>query len=169
MERVLPARPAGFNPDQLVARGVFDSLAELDAVMCEWEEFRAEPRVLSVSWREAMTFQCGVRNAECGIGGNDFNRARVRSGVDAMGGSNAIPFEAAPGSSMRAPADVKQSALCIFCAWERAMQPGPRMARPRINGDVVLWPCERHAATAERAAQSSAGGNGQLQPHTPAA
>jgi hypothetical protein len=120
----------GFNPDQLVARGVFDSLAKLDSVMCELDDARPGPTLTRLGWGHGM----------------DFNRARVRSGVGAMGGSNAIPFEAAPGSSMRASADVKQSALCIFCAWERAMQPGPRMAPPRINGDVRLEPCARHSS-----------------------
>ena len=117
----------GFNPDALVDRGVFDSLDELDRVMCELDDVLAAPRVSRVGWSRGM----------------DFNRARMGSGVVGEVGSNSL-FGAAAKPTMTAPTGVKQSALCVFCAWERAAQSGPRMARPRFNGDVMLWPCARH-------------------------
>ena len=127
----------GFNPQQLVARGVFDSLKELDRVMCELDDARPGPQVIGVSWSQGMDFT--VRSQK-------FNRAYVGSGVGEEVGSNVAPLGTAAVSPMREPVDVKPPVLCIFCAWERAMQPGPRMARPRINGDVVLGSCARHSS-----------------------
>lgn len=136
----------GFNPDALVARGVFDSREELDRVMCELDDARPGPTVSRLGWGLGM----------------DFNRARVGSGV---AGVSPSPFGTGGAAAVTAPAAGKPAALCIFCAWERAMQPGPWTAPPRINGDVMLWPCARHASQSS----SSAGTNGQQQPHTPAA
>lgn len=117
----------GFNPQQLVARGVFDSLEELDRVMCELDDVRPGPQVSRGGWLEGM----------------DFNRARMGSGVGAA--ADLTSFEVAADAPMRAPAVLRPAALCIFCAWERAAQPGPRMAPLRINGDVRLEPCARHS------------------------
>jgi hypothetical protein len=122
----------GFNPEQLVARGVFDSLEELDRVMCELDDVLAAPRVSRVGWSRGM----------------DFNRARVGSGAVMAHDPASEPMRVPPAPNPvavwgRQPG--QPAALCIFCAWERAMQPGPRMARPQFNGDVMLWPCARHA------------------------
>lgn len=121
----------GFQIDALVARGVFASAEDYDRIMCELEDARPEARVIGCSWEAGM----------------DFNRARTSSGVVGEAGSNVTPFGTAAMPTMTAPpglAGVKPAALCVFCAMERALQPGPRMAQPRFNGDVMLWPCERH-------------------------
>jgi hypothetical protein len=149
---------AGFNPQQLVARGVFASLEEFERAMCELDDARPGPQVIRTSWAAGMS---------CTVRAHDFNRARMGSGVVGEVGSNVAPFGTAAKPTMTASADVKQSALCVFCAWERAMQPGPRMAPLRINGDVRLWPCARHESSPPKVVSiSSAGGNGQHQtPH----
>lgn len=126
----------GFAVEALVARGVFDSLAELDAVMCELDDRRPGARVLACSWDAGMEFRKPVFPAGvCQMG------ARLGAGSTRPKpvGAPPAPIPAAVwGQKPGMPA-----ALCIFCAWERAAQ-GPRMARLRINGDVMLWPCARH-------------------------
>ena len=85
----------GFNPQQLVARGVFDSVEELDRVMCELDDARREPRIIACAWRE----------------GFDFTVPRVRSGAGAaatspFGNGYAAPVEASAGvvnTSRRSP------------------------------------------------------------------
>lgn len=217
---------SGFQPDQLVARGVFDSREGLDRVMCELDDVRPGPVVTRLGWGLGMISMVGasrLKEAESKNAGSNldaraqvgvtpdpsriseassseasarkvqfpepttkFNRARVRSGV--VGASQNTVRDGAPAMTARTGAKpaalcltnsraaVRSIAetsgvtdsrnggptntggllaagrpeclpsLCIYCAWERAMQPGPRMAPPRINGDVVLQPCERHAS-----------------------
>lgn len=53
----------GFNDAQLVARGVVDSLEELDRVLCELDDARREPRVIAVAWQEGFHFQVPMRGS----------------------------------------------------------------------------------------------------------
>lgn len=97
----MPMNLTGFNPQQLVARGVFDSLEELDRVMCELDEALSQPQVSRVGWSRGMDFS--DRSQESGVRSQSFNRARMGSGVDGSAGSNVSPFGTAAGSSMTAP------------------------------------------------------------------
>ena len=178
----------GFNPRELVARGVFDSLTELDAVMCELDDVRPGPTVTRQGWSNGMDFVVGVsrlteaepRNAGSNLvaraqGGvtpapsrisvassteasarkvqfpkptTSLTRARTSSGAAMAHDPASEPMGVPPAPNRdvvwgRQPGE--PVALCVFCAMERALQPGPRMARPQFNGDVMLWPCARHA------------------------
>jgi hypothetical protein len=53
-------KSTGFNPDQLVARGVFDSLAEADAVLCDFDDARPGSTVIGVSWLQGFRFQVPI-------------------------------------------------------------------------------------------------------------
>lgn len=76
----------GFNPDQLVARGVFDSVEELDRVMLELDEARKEPRVISCAWLEGMGFQPRIDTDSHGF--SELPHTRKGVAATAKGGDN---------------------------------------------------------------------------------
>lgn len=137
----------GFKPQQLVARGVFDTIEELDRVMLELDDARKEPRVIACAWREGFSFTV----------------PRVRSGAGAaatppFGNDHAARVDAVPAretESRRSPESVAGAAsvLCPWCAAERAMQ--GQGAAPR-TGFVPVARCARHSA------ESPADFNGQF-------
>lgn len=136
----------GFNPDQLVARGVFDSRQELDRVMLELDEARREPRVIACAWLEGMRFGVEISDAvervptrfpaACAVGAGPINRFEHRT-VDAVPGRES--------ESQRSPESDAGAAsvLCPWCAIERAMN--GQGAAPR-TGFVSVARCARHSA-----------------------
>lgn len=132
----------GFNPQQLVNRGVFDSLEEADRVLCELDEARKSPRVISVSWLEGFKFQVPMQ------GGRGPGRAHNASGAGATpapapnlsagGGSFLQRGSPTPTSLAAAPA----GSDCPWCAVERANQGhGTAPTAPFVSRTR----CARHA------------------------
>ena len=124
-----------WNPEALVARGVFDSLDELDRVRCELDDARPGPRIIAASWVD-FEFVPRVRH--------DAGRAETFP----FGMGYAQPVAAGSGcatSSQRSPEAVAEPAavLCPWCALERAMQ--GHGAAPR-TGFVSVARCARHCS-----------------------
>lgn len=76
----------GFNPQQLVARGVFDSREEFDRVMLELDEARREPRVIACAWLEGMRFETRIDTDSHGFSELPHTRKGVAATV--KGGDN---------------------------------------------------------------------------------
>lgn len=167
----------GFNPEHLVARGVFDSLEEADRVLCELDDARREARIIAVAWLEGMNFKLRVGElrvermnlpAACAVGAG-------RPGISPSGMATARTVDAVPGresESQRSPESDAGAAsvLCPWCAIERAMQ--GQGAAPR-TGFVSVARCERHserippADPSESANPPTAGRAFQLQDISP--
>ncbi len=134
----------GWNPQQLVNRGVFSSLEEADAILCRWDEARARSVITPDSWRRGMALDVPI------------SRRRMASGVSVLGSPESFPAsECGAGagvvaSSSRRPAPAPS--LCPWCALERAYQ--GHGAAPRA-GFVAVERCSRHAGSSAPAVQSS--------------
>lgn len=152
---------SGFNPQQLVARGVFDSVEEADAVLCRLDEARARATITPESWRRGMAFDVPIsagggfklqpgsstRSSLAPAPAGSFSRSLVRSGGSAEGSLSFPPSARGVGETLStSPAP----GLCPWCAIERAMQ--GQGAAPR-TGFVAVARCARHAS------ESSASGN----------
>lgn len=81
----------GFNPAQLVARGVFDSLEEADAVLCDFDDARPGATVVAVSWLQGFKFQVPILpQGEIGRAANlaGYNKADADRPKDWVGSPN---------------------------------------------------------------------------------
>ena len=127
-----PVNPSGFNPQQLVARGVFSSLDEADRVLCAWDEARARSTITPDAWRRGMALDVPI------------SRRLVASGSVA---GRSYPLQdglpAAECSPAQAITCVPVNGLCPWCALERAMN--GQGAAPR-TGFVSVARCARHSA-----------------------
>lgn len=152
---------SGWNPQQLVARGVFDSIEEADAVLCRLDEARARSTITPESWRRGMAFDVPIsagggfklqpgsstRSSLAPAPAGSFSRSLVRSGGSAEGSLSFPPSARGVGETLStSPAP----SLCPWCALERAYQ--GQGAAPR-TGFVAVERCARHAS------ESSAPGN----------
>ncbi len=137
----------GFNPQQLVARGVCASLEEADAVLCDCDDARPGPTVLGVSWMQGFGFTVQVTGsklnfpAACAVGVG-------RPATSPSGVATARTAEAGSGvvnTSRRSPELLPESAsvLCPWCAIERARS--GQGSAPR-TGFVSVVRCDRHSA-----------------------
>lgn len=129
----------GFNPQQLVNRGMCESVEELDRVMLELDEARKSPVVIAVSWQQGFRFQVGISGARMRTGAGG-------AATSPFGNGYAVPVAAGAGvetMSQRSPELVSASAavLCPWCAIERAMS--GQGAAPR-TGFVPVARCARH-------------------------
>lgn len=121
-------RVNGWNPSQLVARGVFDSIEEADAILCRWDEARARSTITPDSWRRGMALDVPI------------SRPLVKSG------GSAPSFSIFAGAGRGAGETLSTSSapcLCPWCAVERAAQ--GHGSAPR-TGFVAVARCERHSA-----------------------
>lgn len=125
----------GWNPGQLVARGVFDSIEEADAVLCRLDEARSRSTITPESWRRGMAFDVPI------------SRRRVAAGGSAEGSLSFQPSARGVGETLStSPAP----SICPWCAIERAMN--GQGAAPR-TGFVAVARCERHAESSAAAVQ----------------
>lgn len=150
----------GWNPGQLVARGVFDSVEEADAVLCRLDEARARSTITPESWRRGMAFDVPIsagggfklqsgsstRSSLAPAPAGSFSRSLVRSGGSAEGSLSFPPSARGVGETLStSPAP----SLCPWCALERAYQ--GQGAAPR-TGFVAVARCARHASESSAAA-----------------
>lgn len=135
----------GWNPSALVARSVFDSLEELDRVMCELDDARPGPKVIAASWVD-FQFMPRVRHDADRALTFPFGIGCARSAAAGSGCET---------SSRRSPEFVSEPAavLCPWCALERALQ--GHGAAPR-TGFVSVARCDRHCSTTSADMERSA-------------
>jgi len=154
----------GFNPQQLVNRGVFDSLEEADAVLCRLDEARSRATITPDSWRRGMAFDVPIsagggfklqsgsstRSSLAPAPAGSFSRDRMVSGGSLLGSPESFPAAArGVGETLStSPAPC----LCPWCAIERAMN--GQGAAPR-TGFVAVERCSRHAGSSAPAVQSA--------------
>ena len=153
----------GFNPGQLVARGVFDSLEEADAVLCRLDEARARATITPESWRRGMAFNVPIsagggfklqpgsstRSSLAPAPAGSFSRDRMVAGAGSLG------FYLSPAGKRGVGETLSTSpapGLCPWCAIERAMC--GQGAAPR-TGFVSVHRCARHAESSAPAVQSA--------------
>ena len=124
----------GFNPQQLVARGVFSSLDEADAVLCRWDEARARSTITPDAWRRGMALDIPIsrRRMSAGEVSPELFTAAARGSADSVVSAGPV--------------------LCPWCALERAYQ--GHGSAPR-TGFVSVARCARHAATSALLAPQS--------------
>ena len=150
----------GFNPAELVERGVFDSLEEADRVLCALDDARPGPQVIAVSWLEGFKFQVSIsagrgavlqsaspsRTSLPIVPADPFSAARVSGGAAAGQRFPVSAVEAGSGVeniSQRSPELLPEPAsVCPWCAVERAMSgQGSAATAPFVSRTR----CARHA------------------------
>lgn len=134
---------SGFQPKQLVARGVFDSLAELDRVMCELDDRRPTARVIACSWDAGMDFRFRISECRHEFHGLTRTLSDFEAGVVVSSAGSPLPhlLGDGPASSVSPPASGPVE-LCAWCVVETRFQ--GHGSAPRSNGDVAWVSCERH-------------------------
>lgn len=154
----------GFNPQQLVARGVFDSIEEADAVLCRLDEARARATIMPEGWRRGMAFDVPIsagggfklqsgsstRSSLAPAPAGSFTRDRMVTGGEAMG---SLSFPSSRRGAGAALSNRPAPSLCPWCALERAYQ--GQGAAPR-TGFVAVTRCARHASESSAPAVQSA-------------
>lgn len=155
---------SGFNPQQLVARGVFDSVEEADAVLCRLDEARARATITPESWRRGMAFDVPIsagggfklqpgsstRSSLAPAPAGSFSRSLVRSGGSAEGSLSFPPSARGVGETL---STLPAPSICPWCAIERALN--GQGAAPR-TGFVAVARCARHASESSAPAVQSA-------------
>jgi len=130
----------GWNPQQLVNRGVFDSLEEADAVLCRLDEARSRATITPESWRRGMAFDVPI------------SRHRMVSGSAA--GFTYPLQDGGPAAECLAGKQLEiacqPNSICPYCAAERAMNGQGSAVR---TGFVAVARCERHAESSAAAVQ----------------
>lgn len=153
----------GWNPAQLVARGVFDSIEQADQVLCRWDEARARSVITPDSWRRGMALDIPISRRRMSSGSAAGQSLPLQDGGPAAeclarplaitSGPNVI-WPAVGPKPMSGPSQGKQSAapvardtgaasICPWCAMERATSGQGAAAR---TGFVSVARCDRHSA-----------------------
>ena len=124
----------GFNPQQLVKRGVYSSLEEADAILCRWDEARAHSTITPDAWRRGMALDVPISRRRMSAGSVAGRSYPLQDGLPAAECSPAH-YQAITCESV--------NLICPWCALERAMN--GQGAAPRA-GFVAVARCARHSA-----------------------
>jgi hypothetical protein len=124
----------GFNPQQLVKRGVFDSIEQADAVLCDWETARSRASITPDSWRRGMALDVPISRRLVASGSVAGRSYPLQDGLPAA--------ECSP-THQQAITCGSVDSICPWCVIERAAQ--GQGAAPR-TGFVAVARCGRHSA-----------------------